>query len=327
MKKLRRHMAFGIPLGLFLAGAGRRVLAQSAAPAYPSRPVHFVVPFAAGGGADVIARFIGGKLAAALGQPVVIENRAGASGNIGAAAAARAASDGYTILFAYSGTHAINPTLYQEPGFRNSDFAPVIMIATVPQVLTVNSNFGARSVADLIALAKARPGAMNFASSAAFNQLAAVLFNQMAGVQAVHVPYTGAAASTTALIAGDVAYQFTDPPAVLSLIKSGRLRALAVTSVKRSALFPDLPTLVEAGLDGYDATSWNGILVPANTPATVIARLNAELNKILMAADVRAKLAELGYDQVGGSPEQFGAYLIAQEAKWGILVKAANLKP
>lgn len=327
MKTLRRTMVFGIPVAFSLAAAVRSALAQSAAPAYPSRPVRFLVPFAAGGGADVIARFIGGKLGEVLGQPVVIENRAGASGNIGAAAAARAASDGYTMLFAYSGTHAINPALYHYPGFRNSDFAPVIMMATVPQVLTVNANVSARSVVELIAQAKARPGAINFASSAAFNQLAAVLFNQMAGVQAVHVPYTGAAASTTALIAGDVTYQFTDPPAVLSLIKSGRVRALAVTSSKRSALFPDLPTLAEAGLAGYDATSWNGVLVPINTPAPIIARLNAELNKILAAADVRAKLAELGYDPVGGTPEHFGAYLTAEEAKWGKLVKAANLKP
>ncbi len=301
--------------------------AHAQADAWPSRPIKFIVPFAPGGGADVVARLIGAKLSDALGKPVVIENRAGASGNIGAAAAAHSPPDGYTIAFAYSGTHAINPTLYPDPGFKNADFAPVVLMMTVPQVLTMNTGVPANCVKELIALAKAKRGQLNFASSAAFNHLAAVLFNDMAGIKVVHVPYTGGAASTTAMLAGDVAYQLTDPPAVLPFIKSGRLKAIAVTSAKRSSLFPDLPTVAEAGLPGYEATSWNGIVVPAATPAPIVARLNAEINKILAAPDMRAKLADLGYEPVGGTPEEFSAHITREEAKWGKIVKASNLKP
>ena len=314
-------------LACILAFVSVGTLAQAPREAYPSRPIKFIVPFAPGGGADVVARLLGVKLAEALGQPVVVENRAGASGNIGAAMAAKSPPDGYTIAFAYSGTHAINPTLYAEPGFKNSDFAPVVLMMTVPQVMTLNTSVPAPTVKELIALAKAKPGQLNFASSAAFNQLAAALFNEMAGINVVHVPYTGGAASTTAMLAGDVAYQFTDPPAVLPSVKAGKLRAIAVTSAQRSALFPDLPTVAEAGLPGYEATSWNGIVVPAATPAPVVARLNAEINKILQAPDIRAKLADLGYEPVGGTPEEFAAYIAREEAKWGKIVKASNIKP
>jgi tripartite-type tricarboxylate transporter receptor subunit TctC len=310
-----------------LASAMPLATAQSQTDAWPSRPIKFIVPFAPGGGADVVARLIGGKLADSLGKPVVIENRPGASGNIGAAAAAHAPPDGYTIAFAYSGTHAINPTLYPDAGFKNSDFAPVILMMTVPQVLTEGASVPANNMKELIALAKAQPGKLNFASSAAFNQLAAALFNEMAGINVVHVPYGGGAASTTAMLAGDVAYQFTDPPAVLPFIKAGKLKAIAVTSAKRSALFPDLPTVAEAGLPGYEATSWNGIVVPAATPAPIVARLNAEINKILAAPEMRAKLADLGYEPVGGTPEEFGTHMTREEAKWGKIVKASNLKP
>jgi len=322
-----------IALRVMKAAAVVAMLAATLAPAaaqtetYPSRPIRFIVPFAPGGGADVVARMLGAKLADALGKPVVIENKAGASGNIGAAAAAHSPPDGYTIAFAYSGTHAINPTLYPDPGFKNSDFAPVVLMMSVPQVMTLNTAVPANNVKELIALAKAKPGQLNFASSAAFNQLAAALFNEMAGINVVHIPYTGGAASTTAMLAGDVAYQFTDPPAVLPFVKSGRLKAIAVTSAKRSSLFPDLPTVAEAGLPGYEATSWNGIVVPAGTPAPIVARLNSEINKILAAPDMRAKLADLGYEPIGGTPEEFGAYMTREEAKWGKVVKASNLKP
>jgi tripartite-type tricarboxylate transporter receptor subunit TctC len=323
MKALRIAIA---AMAMF-AAAISTAEAQTASEAYPARPVRFLVPFAPGGGADVVARLIGNRLAEALGKPVVIENRAGASGNIGAAAAAHAPPDGYTIAFAYSGTHAINPTLYPDPGFKNSDFAPVILMMSVPQVMTVGPSVPANSVKELIALAKAKPGQLNFASSAAFNQLAAALFNEVAGINVVHIPYTGGAASTTAMLAGDVAYQFTDPPAVLPFVKSGRLRAIAVTSSKRSNLFPDLPTVAEAGLSGYEATSWNGIVVPAGTPAPIVARLNSEFNKILTAPEIRTKLADLGYEPIGGTPEEFGAHIAREEAKWGKIVKASNLKP
>jgi tripartite-type tricarboxylate transporter receptor subunit TctC len=318
---------FAIAVAFIFMLGGIVPAAQAQQEPYPSKPIRFIVPFAPGGGADVVARLVGAKLADALGKPVVVENRAGASGNIGAAVAAKSPPDGHTIAFAYSGTHAINPTLYPDPGFKNSDFAPVILMMTVPQLMTVGPNVPASSVKELIALAKAKPGQLNYASSAAFNQLAAALFTDMAGINVVHVPYTGGAASTTAMLAGDVAYQFCDPPAVLSFVKAGRLKAIAVTSAKRSALFPDLPTVAEAALPGYEATSWNGIVVPAGTPAPIIERLNTEINKILAAPDMRAKLADLGYEPIGGTPEEFGAYMAREEAKWGKIVKASNLKP
>lgn len=301
--------------------------AQTAVDPYPSKPIRFIVPFAPAGGADVVARLVGIKLAEALGKPVVVENRAGASGNIGVAVAARSPADGYTIAFAYSGTHAINPTLYPAAGFKNSDFAPVIWMMSVPQVLTVNAAVPAQNLQELIALAKSKPGQFNFASSAAFNQLAATLFNQMAGISMTHVPYTGGAASTLALLTGDVAMQMTDPPIVLPHLKTGKLRAVAVTSAKRSNLFPDLPSVAEAGIPAYEAISWNGVIVPMGTPPTIIARLNSEINKIIAAPDMKAKLAELGYEPIGGSPEQFGSHIAAESEKWGRVVKAANLQP
>ena len=301
--------------------------AQTAVDPYPSKPIRFIVPFAPAGGADVVARLVGIKLAEALGKPVVVENRAGASGNIGVAVAARSPADGYTIAFAYSGTHAINPTLYPAAGFKNSDFAPVIWMMSVPQVLTVNAAVPAQNLQELIALAKSKPGQFNFASSAAFNQLAATLFHQMAGISMTHVPYTGGAASTLALLTGDVAMQMTDPPIVLPHLKTGKLRAVAVTSAKRSNLFPDLPSVAEAGIPAYEAISWNGVIVPMGTPPTIIARLNSEINKIIAAPDMKAKLAELGYEPIGGSPEQFGSHIAAESEKWGRVVKAANLQP
>ena len=309
---------------LLIAGA---VVPHAAAQSYPTKPVRVVIGYPAGSGNDVIARLVLGEAGKSIGHQFIIDNRPGASGNIGVAVAARSPADGYTIAFAYSGTHAINPTLYPAAGFKNSDFAPVIWMMSVPQVLTVNAAVPAQNLQELIALAKSKPGQFNFASSAAFNQLAATLFNQMAGISMTHVPYTGGAASTLALLTGDVAMQMTDPPIVLPHLKTGKLRAVAVTSAKRSNLFPDLPSVAEAGIPAYEAISWNGVIVPMGTPPTIIARLNSEINKIIAAPDMKAKLAELGYEPIGGSPEQFGSHIAAESEKWGRVVKAANLQP
>jgi len=309
-----------------LNGTVSSARAQSA-DVYPSRPLRFMVAFAPGGGADIIARLLGSRLADALGKPVVIENRPGAAGNIGVAAAAKLPADGYTIVFAYSGTHAINPTLYPDVGFKNSDFAPVILSMSVPQVMTISANLPVNGVPELIALAKSKPGKLNFGTSGTFNHVSAVLFNEMAGINVTHIPYGGTAASVMALTTGDIHFQLCDPAGVLPQVKAGKLRMIAVTSEKRSSLFPDVPAVAEAGLSGYDATSWNGILVRAGTPPEIIARLNSELNKILATSDMRGRLADLGYEVVGGTPEQFGAHLAREEGKWAKVVKAANIKP
>ena len=293
---------------------------------YPSRPIRYIVPFPPGGGGDVVSRLIGSKLTERLGKPVIVDNKPGASGNIGAGMVARAPADGYTILFATFGTHAINPTLYSEIPFKESDFAPVIWVANVPQVMTLHPSVPARTVQEFIALAKSRPDQMNFASSSAINQVAGELFNMLAGTRITHIPYKGGAAGTMGLLSGDVSLSFLDPTGALPHVKSGKLRAIAVTSAKKSSTFPDLPTVAEAGLPGYELTSWNGILVPAGTPPDIVKRLNADINKILASAEMQAKLAEMGYEPVGGAPEEFGALIRREIAKWGPIVKAAQMK-
>lgn len=300
--------------------------AQPAEP-YPWKPIRFIVPFPPGGGADIMSRLIGGKLAEALGKPVVIDNKPGAQGNVGAGLAARAPADGYTIVFGYSGTHSVNPTLYPEVPFKASDFQPLVWMASVPQVMTVHPSVPARTVQEFVALAKQQPDKMNFASSGAINQLAGELFNMLAGTRVTHVPYRGGAAATNALLAGEVQLAFLDPANALQFAGSGRLRPIAVTSAKRSKTFPDLPTLAEAGVQGYELTSWNGLLVPAGTPRDIVNRLNAEVNRILATPEMQAKLAELGYEPVGGTPEAFAALIDRESAKWSKIVKSANMKP
>jgi tripartite-type tricarboxylate transporter receptor subunit TctC len=293
---------------------------------YPSRVIRFIVPFPPGGGADVVSRLIAAPLAEALGKSVIVDNKPGAQGNIGAGMAARAPADGYTILFGYSGTHAVNPTLYPEVPFKEADFQPVIWMMSVPQVMTLHPSVQARTVPEFIALAKSQPDKMNFASSGAINQLAGELFNTMAGTKITHIPYKGGAAATTGLLSGDVGLSFLDPASALPFVKSGKLRAIAVTSAKRSSTFPDLPTVAEAALPGYEVTSWNGILVPAGTPPEIVKRLNTEINRILASPEMRTKLADLGYEPVGGTPEQFAAQITKENAKWGKIVKSANMK-
>jgi tripartite-type tricarboxylate transporter receptor subunit TctC len=301
---------------------------SSFADTYPDRPIRFVVPWPPAGGADVVARLLSVPLAEELGKPVIIENRPGAGGNIGSAVAARAAADGYTISFAYSGTHSINRHLYKDMPFEEKDFTPVIFVSSVPQLMVVNANLPFKSVRDVIAGAKASPGKLTYGSSGngAINHLAGQLFADMSGIQLEHIPYKGGAAAASALLSGEIDMVLGEPSVLLPHVASGKFRALAVTSDKRSATMPELPTIAEAGVPGYAVTSWNGILAPANTPEFAIKRLNAALNKILANPEMRARLLKMGYEPVGGPPEIFSKHIEAETLKWGPVIKKSGLQ-
>lgn len=313
-----------IAASLALLTLSPAVLAQS----YPQKPIRWIVPWPAGGGADIVARLMSTKLGEVLGQPVIVDNRAGAAGNIGTQVAAQSAPDGYTIVFAYSGTHAVNPYLYKRMPFKESDFVPVILLTSVPQVLVVNSTVSAKSVKELIAIAKARPGSVSYASSGngSINHLAGEMFAHMAKIQLLHVPYKGGGPASTALLAGEVNMIFGEPGTVIPMIKQGRVQGLAVSSLKRTASLPDLPTIAEAGLPGYDVTSWNGVLAPAGTPAGIVNRINQAFNRVLAMPEIRQALLDRGYEPVGGDPAQFGRHMRQELDKWGPIVKRIGLQ-
>lgn len=295
---------------------------------YPSKTIRFVVPWPPGGNADVLVRILTPKLVEAMGQQVWIDNRGGAAGNIGAELAAKSPADGYTILFAYSGTHSINRSIYGKMPFQESDFAPVIWLSEVPQVLTVHPSLPVGNVKELIALAKARPDQLTYGSSGsgAINHLAGELFKLMTDTRIVHVPYKGGGPVAIALLSGEIGILFAGPSTVVQHIKAGKLRALAVSTRKRSLALPQLPTFAESGLPDYEVTSWNGILVPAGTPRDAVARLNAELNRVITAPDMRQRMIDSGNEPVGGEPERFSRLIQTETAKWMKVVKAANMK-
>ena len=301
------------------------VAAQSA---YPSKQIRWIVPWPPGGGADVLSRMLSPKLSDALKQQIIIDNRGGAAGNIGAEMAAKSPPDGYTIVFAYSGTHAINPSIYSRMPFKESDFAPIIWLASVPQVLVVHPSLPVKSVKDLIALAKKRPGQLTYGSSGngAFNHLTGALFANMAKIDIVHVPYKGGGPAAVALLSGEITMILGEPASIVGFVKAGKVRALAVTGEKRAPGMPELPTMAEAGIPGYAATSWNGMLAPAGVPAPVIKRLNDEFNRIITDPDIKKRMLGNGYEPVGGSPEKFGAHIRAEIAKWAPVVKATGVR-
>jgi len=313
-------------LGAMFACIALGAFAQS----YPSRPIRLVVPFPAGGTTDILAREAAQKLTEVLGQAVVVDNRPGAAGNIGSDLVAKSAPDGYTLLMGTVGTHAINPSLYSKMPYDHvKDFAPVVLVAGVPNVLVVNPTLPVNSVADLIKLAKDKPGQINFASSGSGTSihLSGELFKTMAGVDMTHVPYKGSSPALTDLIGGQVQIMFDNLPSALPQIKGGRLRAIAVTSLKRAPVLPDIPTINESGLPGFEASSWFGVLAPAGTPAAIVARINTEVNKWLQSADAREKLLGQGAEAAGGSPEQFGNFIRAESEKWAKVVKFSGVKP
>ena len=301
------------------------ILAQ----AYPAKPIRVLVGFPAGGTSDILARVVAQKLTEAWGQQVVIDNRPGAGGNIATELAAKAVADGYTLLVSPGSTLTSNPAVYSKVPFDPvKDFAPVTIIAGVPNALVVHPSLPVKNVKELIALAKSRPGQLAYASTGAgqSTHLSAELFKLMAGVNLIHVPYKGSAPALTDIVAGQVSVMFDNMPSCLPFIKSGRLRPLAVTSARRSAALPALPTVAEAGLPGFEVTVWFAVLAPAATPREIVNRLNAEIVSALKTPDMRERLAQQGAEPMGNTPEEFAAVIKRDLAKWAKVVRDAGIK-
>jgi tripartite-type tricarboxylate transporter receptor subunit TctC len=302
-------------------------LEQSAfAQPFPNRPLRIVVPLSAGA-ADTLSRTIAAKLTERWNQPVIVENRPGAGTTLGTDLVAKAPADGYTLLMA-TFSHAVNATFYRKlPYDTLKDFAAVTLVASAPNILEVHPSVEAKNVAELIAMAKAQPGKLNFASAGngSSSHLAGELFKSLTGVQVVHVPYKGAAPAMNDVLGGRVEMTFDPLPSSLAHIKGGKLRALAVTTTSRSAALPDVPTMAEAGVAGYELNGWSGLLVHAGTPKEIVRALNQEIVAIVKAPDLRERFTGLGFDIVGNTPEQFQAFLEAEVAKWGKVVRDANV--
>jgi len=303
--------------------------AQAMADTWPSKPIKWIVPFAPGGTTDILARTIGEKLAVAPGQPVIVENMPGAGGGLGADFVAKAAPDGYTILGGTISTNAINASLYKDlPYDPVKDFIPITLIARVPNMLVVNNDVPAKSVAELIVLMKKNPGKYTFASSGngTSQHLAGELFKSMAGVDMQHIPYKGSPPALQDVMGGSVTMTFDNITTAWPLAKGGKLRALAVTTAKRSPAAPDVPTLAEAGVAGYEIGSWQGVFAPAGTPPEVVKRLNAEIVRIINLPEVREKLLILGAEPIGNSSEEFTVFVKAEVVKWGDVVRKSGAR-
>jgi tripartite-type tricarboxylate transporter receptor subunit TctC len=300
-----------------------------AAQTYPAKSVRIIVPYAAGGNTDITARAVGAKLGEVFHQQVIVDNRPGGGTNIGSELGARAAPDGYT-LFMGGASNAINMTLYAKPPYDTlRDFAPVSLCVKGANVLSVHPSLPPRNLKELIALARAKPGQLNFASSGlgSSNQMAGELFKMMAGLNIVHVPYKGNAPALIDTVAGNVEMMFSGVPALLPHIHSGRLRAIAIGSLKRFSALPDVPTFDESGLKGYEATTWFGLMAPIRTPREIVARLNAEVDKIIKSPDLQTRFVNDGLEPIGGTQEEFGKFIRAEIEKYAKVIKAAGLKP
>jgi len=323
----RRRLA--VAFFAVIIAAGATPLAIGAGEAYPSRPIRLVVPFPPGGPLDVVARAIGQKLTDAWGQPVIIDNRPGAGGNIGADLVAKSAPDGYTILEGALSTHAVNVSLYSKmPYDPIRDFAPITLVAVTPNVLVLNPSVPANSVQELIAYAKAHPGKLSFGSGSngSAGHLAGEAFKTEAGVDMVHIPYKGGAPAMQALLAGDTQLMFDNLSNSTPQLKAGKIKALAVTTAKRSALAPELPTLAEAGLPGFDIYTWWGFMAPAGTPKEIIAKWNAEVTRILVTPEMKAFFAQQGAEPAPTSPEEFSALIRREITKYAKIVKDSGAK-
>jgi tripartite-type tricarboxylate transporter receptor subunit TctC len=310
---------------VLLAATSAAIHAQN----YPTKPVRFVIGFSPGGPSDILTRLVGSHLSQGLGQPFVFDNRPGAGGNIAGEITAKSPPDGYTILMGNNSILATNAALYRNMGFDPvKDLDPVALIASQPNILVVHPSVPVKTVKELITLAKAKPGQLNYASSGsgAAAHLSAELFKSMTGTQMVHVPYKGAAPALTDVLAGQCQLIFATSLSVQPYIKSGRLRALAVTTAKRARANPELPTVSEAGVPGFEANTWHGIVTTAHTPPAIIARLNAEVNKVLHKPDVRERIEGLGGEILGGTPQEFAAYIQKEIPKWTKVVKESGAR-
>ena len=319
---MRRIVRLGAALMFALCGA-------AAAQDYPARPITLVVPYAAGGGNDVMARIVAEKMSKSLGQQIVIENKGGAGGSIATRQVAKSAPDGYTLGLGGTGTLAINPTLYPNVGYDpRKDFAPVGLIATSALVVLVHPSIEATSIGELIALAKREPGKLNYASAGSGSgiHLGTELLAHMAGIRLTHIPYKGSSPALTDLLGGHVSIYLSSLPPAVALVKEGKVRALAVTGPKRSAIFPDLPAVAEAALPGYEAVLHYGIVAPAGTPQSVIDKLNAALNAALAENDVRARIIADGAEPLPTTPAEYAADIDREETKWSAIVKLSGAR-
>jgi tripartite-type tricarboxylate transporter receptor subunit TctC len=320
----RRSLAIAVLLAALVCAPAP----QAGADEYPNRAITLVVPYPPGGGVDAMARLVASKLSAPLGQQVIVDNRGGGGGNIGARAVAKAAPDGYTLLLGGAGSITINPSLDPNAGYSAKDFAPIGLIASMPVVITVHPTVAAHSVPDLIALAKERPGKLDVGTpnrgSGAY--LAAELFKTMAGVELTLIPYKGAAPLTNDLVAGHIGIGFNTVPPALGNIQSGNLRPIAVTSATRTSLLPDVPTVAESGLPGFEAMLHFGLLAPAATPRSVIDRLNGELNALLALEEAKKRIAADGGDPFASTPAEYEAYIAREIQKWSALIRRLDLK-
>ena len=303
--------------------------ASAQAQAYPNKPIRLVVPYAAGGATDIIARAAAAEISKTIGQPVTVDNRPGAGGNVGSEMVARSAPDGYTMLMSPSSLHGITPFLYSKLNYDpNKDLAPVILLGSFSNVLVVNQDVKANSVAELIAVIRAQPGKLSYASSGNGTtiHMSGEMFKHMLNLDITHVPYKGSAPAITDLIGGQVHLMFDNIPSAITHIRAGRLRALATTGPKRAANLPDLPTMIEAGLPNYESVAWFGLSMPAGTPKEIIDRMNAEGQKAVRAPDFVKRMNELGYEIMGATPEQMAAAIQGEVRRWGPVVKASGAK-
>ncbi len=296
---------------------------------YPNKAIRLIMPYPVGGSIDIAGRMVAQRLADNLGQAVVVDNRTGAGGIVGTETGARAAPDGYTVLMGGVGTLALSPSLQKNlPYDPNKDFTPVTLLVTIPYVVVVQPSFKAANIRELIALAKAKPNEINYGSggSGSAPHLAAELFKTMADVRITHVPYKGSTPAITDTMSGQVQLTFTGIPSVMTQMKAGRLRPIGVTSLKRTAALPEVPTIAESGVPGYEVNPWFGVLLPARTPQPLVSRLNAEILKVLQLPATRERFAAEGFEAAGNSPAQFAAYIKTEQIKWGKVIKEAGIK-
>jgi tripartite-type tricarboxylate transporter receptor subunit TctC len=329
MKNIGSSTAEMAPRRTWLIGAATMLIAQAvrAQASYPSKPVRIIVPFPPGGATDIIARDIGERLSVALGQPFLIENKAGASGNIGIELAVRSVADGYTLVMGSAQTLTINPQLFKLSYSPQRDLYPIAVVASVPNVLIVSPNLPVTTPRELAALAKSKPGKLNYGSSSIGGtpHLSGELFKSLTSSYIVHIPYRGSSPALQDLVSGNIDLMFDNLPAALPFIKSGRVKALAVTSTKRTPAAPELPTMQEAGIKGFDSQGWFGLLAPTNTPPAIVERLNAEINRILATADFKERLQKVGADGIGGSVNDFRDRMRSETERWGKVIKFANI--